>query len=105
MIPLRYSLVRWIIFAIGVLIAVYLYFFMPPVGIQVLLYFLLILTAMSWIVPPGIYGWLMHAFGPSCHHSVEWDAIQPDNEPYREQIIRHCPECGKSMVEWQYTPA
>jgi hypothetical protein len=105
MLPLRYSLIRWAIFAIGVAIALLIFFALPPVGLQVLLYFWLILTAMSWIVPPGIYGWLVHAICPACKHSVKWDAIQPDGEPYREQIVRRCPECGKSMIEWQYTPA
>jgi endogenous inhibitor of DNA gyrase (YacG/DUF329 family) len=105
MIPLRYSWIRWVIFAIGVALAAYVYLFLPPLGIQVLVYFLLILTAMSWIVPPGIYGWLVHAICPTCKHSVEWEAVQPEGEPYREQIVRRCPECGKSIVEWQSSPA
>ena len=104
MIPLRYSWTRWAIVVIGLAIAVYLYLSLPPIGVQVLLYFLLILTGMSLIVPPGIYGWLMHAICPTCGHSVEWEAIQPDGEPYKEQIVRRCPDCGKSRVEWQYSP-
>ena len=111
MIPLRHSLVRWVIVAIGAAIAAspfvvassyHVYF---PAGALVLLVFLLILTAMSWIVPPGIYGWLLHAVCPNCGKSVEWAAVQPDGAPYHEQIVIHCPGCDKSKVEWQYTPA
>ena len=105
MIPLRYSWIRGVIFAIGVALAAYVYLFLPPLGIQVLVYFLLILTAMSWIVPPGIYGWLVHAVCPNCGKPVEWAAVQPDGAPYHEQIVIHCPGCDKSKVEWQYTPA
>jgi uncharacterized ion transporter superfamily protein YfcC len=105
MIPLRYSHVRWVIVAIGVAIAVSLYYFFFPVGVTVFLVFLLILTAMSWIVPPGIYGWLVHAVCPTCGKTVEWEAVQPDGAPYHEQIVIHCPGCDKSKVEWQYTPA
>ena len=36
MIPVRYSLVRWVILAIGLVIAASLYYFFFPVGIQVL---------------------------------------------------------------------
>ena len=102
MIPLRYSLVRWVIVAIGAVIAVSLYYFFFPVGLQVLLVFLLILTAMSWIVPPGIYGWLVRGVCPTCGKSVEWAAVHPDGVPYREQIVVRCPGCDKSKVEWQY---
>ena len=105
MLPLRYSSIRKVIVFIGLAIAAYIYIFLPPVGVEVFLYFLLILTAMSWIVPPGIYGWLVHAICPTCKHSVEWEAVQPDGEPYREQIVRRCPDCGKSMIEWQSSPA
>jgi len=105
MIPLRYTLVRWVILAIGVVIAASLYYFFFPVGVQVLLGFLLILTAMSWIVPPGIFGWLVHAVCPTCGKSVEWAAVQPEGFPYQEQIVVHCPGCNKSKVEWQYPPA
>lgn len=104
MIPVRYSSVRWIIVVIGAIIAAYLYFFLPAIGIQVLLYFLLVLTAMSWIVPPGIYGWLVHPVCPDCGKHVEWEAVNPPDRPYQEQIVIRCPGCGKSRVEWQYTP-
>jgi len=105
MIPLRYSWIRWVIFAIGVALAAYVYLFLPPIGIQVMLYFLIILTAMSWIVPPGIYGWLVRAVCPTCGKHVEWEAIQPEGRPYDEQIVIRCPGCAKSRVEWQYTSA
>jgi hypothetical protein len=104
MIPLAYSRIRWAIVVIGLSIAAYLYFFLPPVGVQVLLYFLLVLTAMSWVVPPGIYGWLVRAVCPICGQQVEWKAVQPDGVPYREQIVIRCPGCNKSRVEWQFTP-
>ena len=105
MIPVRYSSVRWIIVVIGAIIAAYLYFFLPSIGIQVLLYFLLVLTAMSWIVPPGIYGWLVRPMCPDCGKHVEWEAVNPPDKPYQEQIVIRCPGCAKSRVEWQYTPS
>jgi uncharacterized ion transporter superfamily protein YfcC len=101
MIPVRYSLARWVIFAVGAVIAS-LYYFLFPVGLQVLFGFLLILTAMSWIVPPGIFGRLLHAVCPTCGKSVEWEAVQPEGLPYQEQIVIRC---NKSKVEWQYLPA
>ena len=104
MLPLRYSWIRWAIVVIGLVIAAYLYLSLPPVGMQVLLYFLLILTAMSWIVPPGIYGWLLRAVCPDCGKPVEWAAVNPPDKPYQEQIVISCPGCGKSKVEWQYLP-
>ena len=105
MLPLRYSWIRWAIVVIGLVIATYLYLFLPPVGIQGLLYFLLILTAMSWVIPPGIYGWLLRAVCPTCGRSVEWAAVNPPDRPYQEQIVVRCPGCNKSRVEWQYLPA
>jgi hypothetical protein len=104
MIPMRYTLVRWVILAIGLVIAASLYYFFFPVGIQVLLYFFLVLTAMSWIVPPGIFGWLLHAVCPTCGKSVVWEAVQPEGLPYQEQIVVRCPGCHKSKVEWEYLP-
>jgi endogenous inhibitor of DNA gyrase (YacG/DUF329 family) len=101
---MRYTHVRWVIVAIGIVIAASLYYFFFPIGIQVLLYFLLILTAMSLIVPPGIFGWLVRAECPTCHKPVEWAAVQPEGMPYQEQIVVRCPGCGKSKVEWQYLP-
>ena len=104
MIPVRYSLVRWVILAIGAVIAASLYYFLLPAGLQVLLGFIFVLTAMSWIVPPGIFGWLLHAVCPTCGKSVEWEAVQPEGQPYQEQIVIRCPGCGKSRVEWEYRP-
>jgi endogenous inhibitor of DNA gyrase (YacG/DUF329 family) len=103
MIPVCYSLVRWVILAIGAVIAASLYYFLLPVGLQVLLGFIFVLTAMSWIVPPGIFGWLLHAVCPTCGKSVEWEAVQPEGQPYQEQIVIRCPGC-KSKVEWEYLP-
>ena len=102
MIPLRYSAVRWAIVAIGAILVAFWYLSIPPVGMQVFLGFLLVLTAMPWIVPPGIYGWLIRAVCPTCGKRVEWAAVQPDDKPYQEQLTIRCPGCGKSRVEWQY---
>jgi DNA-directed RNA polymerase subunit RPC12/RpoP len=104
MIPLRYTLVRWVILVIGVILAASLYYFYFPLGIRMLLCFLLVLTAMSLIVPPGIFGWLVRAVCPTCGKPVEWAAVQPEGMPCQEQIVVRCPGCGKSKVEWQYLP-
>lgn len=101
MIRMPYTFVRWVILGIGALIAASLYYFSLSVGLQVLLGFLLVLTAMSWIVPPGIFGWLLYAVCPTCGKHVEWEAVHPDGVPYHEQIVARCPGC-KSRVEWQY---
>ncbi len=103
MIPVRYTFVRWIILAIGAVITASFFLFNLHVGAKVFLGFLLVLTAMSWAVPPGIYGWLVRGVCPICGRPVEWAAVQPENRPYDEQIVMRCPTCDKSKIEWQYT--
>lgn len=102
MIPMRFSFVRWVIVVIGAVIAASYYLFRLPVGLQVFLAFLLILTAMSWVIPPGIYGWLVRGVCPTCGKRVQWAAVNPENRPYQEQIVVRCPGCGESTVEWEY---
>ncbi len=102
MIPVRYTLVRWIILVIGAAITASYFFLRLSVGLQFFLGFLLVLTATSWIIPPGIYGWLVQGVCPTCGKSVEWAAVNPKDKPYQEQIVVRCPGCGKSKIEWQY---
>ncbi len=102
MIPVRYTLVRWIILVIGAAITASFFFLPLHPGALVFLSFLLVLTVMSWIVPPGIYGWLVHGVCPTCGKPVQWAAEAPPGRPYDEQIIRSCPGCNKSQVEWEY---
>ena len=104
MIPMRYSWVRWAIIAIGALVAMAYYYFRLPISLQIALGFLLVLTATSWIVPPGIYGWLLGGMCPTCGKRVEWVADPPADKPYQERIIVRCPGCGMSKVEWEYLP-
>lgn len=102
MIPIPYNSVRWVILLIGVAILA-LFFFLPlTIGAQFGLVFLLVLTAMSLIVPPGIYGWLVRGTCPACHGPVEWAAENPKGEPYNEQVIVKCRNGDMTKVEWSY---
>jgi len=102
MIPIRSDYVRWVILAIAILIAAIWHQFSPHVGVRAFLGFLLVLTAMSWIVPPGIYGWLVRPTCPTCGARVEWTAVQPNGRPYDEQIVIRCHGCNQSKIEWEY---
>ncbi len=103
MIPLPYRYVRWAIVVVAAVIVVvwYLFAFFHP-GLIILLAVLLILTAMSWIVPPGIYPWLVRGVCPTCGKTVEWAATHADGKAYQEQIVVRCPGCNKQQVEWRY---
>ncbi len=74
------------------------------IGLQFFLGVLLILTLASWIVPPGIWGWLIRGVCPTCSKTVEWEATHPLGKPYQEQIVVRCPGCDKHKIEWQYLP-
>ena len=105
MIHMRYSSVRRAILAIGEAIFLFNFLFVVRIDGQMFCGLLIILTLMSYIIPPGIYGWLLHPVCPNCRQSVEWDAVQPAGRPHREQIILRCPGCSKARVEWQFSPA
>jgi len=63
----------------------------------------LVITLMSWINPPGIYGWLIQAMCPYCHGHVVWD-IRQEPEPYHEIIVVRCEDCGRSKIEFAFQP-
>jgi endogenous inhibitor of DNA gyrase (YacG/DUF329 family) len=103
MIPIRSDSVRWVILVIGGLLLLALYVLLPhTVGVVMGLSFLLVLTAASLVVPPGIYGWLIHAECPTCRGPAEWVAANPEHEPYNERIVLKCPTCNTSKIEWEY---
>jgi endogenous inhibitor of DNA gyrase (YacG/DUF329 family) len=102
MIPVPYTTVRWIILLIGAALVAVFFFFPLTIGALMGLGFLLAVTAMAWIVPPGIYGWLLSAKCPTCGGPVEWMAANPVGEPYNEQVVVRCRTCDKTQVEWEY---
>jgi len=102
MIPIRYTSVRWVILLIGIAISSMYLFLHLSVGAQIGVGFLLVLTAMALIVPPGIYGWLVRGVCPTCNGTVAWAAVNPEGEPYNEQVVVRCPTCDKAKVEWEY---
>jgi hypothetical protein len=102
MVPIPYNSVRWVILLIGVVILA-LFFVLPlTVGAQFGLIFLLVLTGASWVVPPGIYGWLVRGTCPTCHGPVDWSAVNPPGEPYNEQVVAKCRNGDMTKVEFSY---
>lgn len=62
----------------------------------------LILTALSWIHPPGVYAWLITPTCPQCGGRLRWSIVQPDDhDPYVEEVRVACPRCGWGQVEFR----
>jgi hypothetical protein len=103
MFGIRYTHVRSVLALIALAILTAALFVARDTVTAFLLIVLLVATAMSWINPPGIYGWLFKAICPYCHGHVVWE-MQQSPEPYHEVIVARCEDCGRSKVEFAYRP-
>lgn len=103
MFRIRYSYVRAIlaVLALAFLVAA-VYLAQSTAGVAALL-LLSIATGLSWINPPGLFGWLVQGACPHCHGHVVWE-IQQVPEPYYEIFTVRCEDCGRSKVELAYRP-
>ncbi|MCS7251381.1 MAG: zinc ribbon domain-containing protein [Anaerolineae bacterium] len=62
----------------------------------------LVITALSWINPPGVYSWLITPTCPQCRGQLRWSIIQPDDhDPYVEEVRVVCTHCGWGRMEFR----
>jgi hypothetical protein len=64
---------------------------------------LCVASCLSWINPPGIFGWLLQAACPHCPGRVVWE-IEQLPEPYHEVITVRCQGCGRSKIDFAFHP-
>jgi len=102
MLSIRYMYVRTVlaVFVLAFLAAAA--FLAQNTAAVIILLLLAVATAMSWIVPPGIFGWLIQGACPHCNGHVIWEIRQP--EPFDEVIVVRCERCGRSEIEFAYQP-
>ena len=103
MLGVRYNYVRSILAIITVALLAAGVFLARDAVSFFLLMVLVVISAMSWINPPGVYGWLVQGVCPFCHGHVVWE-IQQEPEPYNEVITARCEDCGRRKVEFAYQP-
>ena len=103
MFRIRYLYVRTILAVLTLAFLVAAVYLPQSTAGTAALLLLSIATGLSWINPPGIFGWLIQAACPYCNGHVEWE-IQQVPEPYYEVFTVRCQDCGRSKVELAYRP-
>ncbi len=103
MFSIRYMYVRTIlaVFVLASLAAAV--FLAQNTAAVVALLALCVASALSWINPPGIYGWLIQGACRHCNGRVVWE-IRQQPEPFHETIVVHCERCGRTRVEFSFQP-
>ncbi|HLF26057.1 MAG TPA: hypothetical protein VJG32_06960 [Anaerolineae bacterium] len=103
MFAIRYTFVRPIlaVFALAFLAAGV--FLAQNVAAVAALLALNLATALSWINPPGVFGWLLQGACPVCDGPIVWE-VQQEPQPYDERIVVHCKNCDWRKVEFAYQP-
>ena len=104
MIPLRYDLTRWVIVVLTLLLIIVFGVLHPTGGALVLSLLLLLASASAIVAPPGIFVWLLRPICPECRGHVEWAVEQGRVNPYQEQLVVRCPDCGGRKVELSFDP-
>jgi len=103
MFGIRYTFVRPILAALTLAFLAAAVFAASTTAAVVGLLVLSVTTFLSWINPPGVYGWLMQGACPHCHGHVVWEVEQvPD--PYDEVFRVRCEDCGRTKIEFSYQP-
>lgn len=103
MFRIRYTYVRSILAVLTLaFLAAAIYLAQNTSGVVTLLV-LSVATLLSWINPPGIFGWLVQGGCPYCNGHVVWE-IEQLPEPYHEVITVRCEDCGRSKVDFAYRP-
>ena len=103
MFNIRYTYVRSILAALALGFLAAALTIAQNTAAVVALVVLFIATGLSWIYPPGIFGWLLQGSCPYCHGHVVWDVEQVP-EPYFEVIRVHCEDCGREKIEFALRP-
>ena len=103
MFGIRHPYVRSILAAFALVFLVAALFFAQNTAARVALLALFIASVLSWINPPGIFGWLMQGVCPYCNGHVVWE-VRQEPEPYHEQIVVRCEQCGRTKVQFAYRP-
>ena len=103
MFSIRYTYVRKIlaVLTIGFLAAAA--FLAQNTATTVVLLLATVASAMSWINPQGIFGWLIQGMCPYCKGHVVWE-IRQEPEPYYEVIVARCEDCGRSKIDFAFQP-
>ncbi len=104
MIPLRYDLTRWVIAVLMLLLITLVAVLRPIGGALVFSVLVLLISAGAFVSPPGFYGWLLRPTCPFCRGRVEYAVEQGSANPYHEQLVARCSDCGKEKVEFSFDP-
>ena len=102
MLSIRYTYVRTIL---AVLALAFLLAAVTPgrdTATVVLLTLLTVAAALSWINPPGVFGWLLQGACPHCHGHVVWEIQQVPDVPYHEVFVVRCEDCGRNKIEFAF---
>ena len=103
MFSIRYTLIRPVLAVLTLLfLSAAVLVATTTLGLVVLIA-LTVMTFLSWINPPGVFGWLMQGACPHCSGHVVWEINQLP-EPYHEVITVRCESCGRSKVVFSYQP-
>ncbi|GBD09726.1 hypothetical protein HRbin22_01986 [Candidatus Thermoflexus japonica] len=102
MLFIRYRYVRWFI-AMLALIWAGIWIGARPQGPALIgVVLALVMTALAWINPPGVYSWLITPTCPQCGGRLRWSILQPDDhDPYVEEIRVACTRCDWSRTEFR----
>lgn len=103
MFGIRYMYVRTILAVMALMFLAAAIFLATTAAGVVLLILLSVATGLSWINPPGIFGWLIQGVCPYCNGHIVWE-IQQEPQPYHEVIVVRCEDCGRSKVEFAFKP-
>ena len=103
MFRIRYTFVRPIVAIVTLAFLAATIFVAQNTGGVVALLALTVASALSWINPPGILGWLIQGACPYCDGRVVWE-IRQEPEPYYEIIVARCENGDWSQVEFSYQP-
>jgi hypothetical protein len=103
MLGIRHPYVRSILAVIAFAFLSAAVFLAQNTAATVALLVLFIASVLSWINPPGIFGWLIQGVCPYCDGHVVWE-VRQEPEPYHEQIVVRCEKCGRTKVQFAYHP-
>ncbi|HEY4690818.1 MAG TPA: hypothetical protein VIK33_16005 [Anaerolineae bacterium] len=103
MFGIRYTAVRPILAVLTFAFLASAVFLAQNTGGTVALLALTVATFLSWINPPGIYGWLMQGTCAQCGGHVVWEIDQAP-QPYYEIIRWRCENCERSGIDFSYQP-
>jgi len=102
MLSIRYTYVRTILASLAVAFLLAAVTLGHDAATIVVLILLTVAAGLSWINPPGVFGWLLQGACPYCHGHVVWEIQQVPNVPYHETFVVRCEDCGRSKIEFAF---